>query len=85
MFFIFILDLITIFFSLLYLKITYFNPPVFVRKGSDGKAQLVLLDHGLYDTIKGDHRRALCQLYKAIIMNDEDAMDSYSQKLGVEG
>ncbi|XP_059173079.1 uncharacterized aarF domain-containing protein kinase 5-like isoform X1 [Physella acuta] len=57
---------------------------VFVRKGSDGKAQLVLLDHGLYDTIKGDHRRALCQLYKAIIMNDEEAMDSYSQKLGVE-
>ncbi|CAL1532375.1 unnamed protein product [Lymnaea stagnalis] len=56
---------------------------VFVRKGHDGKAQLVLLDHGLYDSLKGDDRRALCQLYKAIIMNDEEAMDENSYKLGV--
>lgn len=56
---------------------------VFVRKGSDGKAQLVLLDHGLYDSLEGPHRRALCQLYRAIIMHDEDAMVNYSTKLGV--
>nr|KAI8763515.1 hypothetical protein BgiMline_006451 [Biomphalaria glabrata] len=57
---------------------------VFIRKGADGKAQLVLLDHGLYDTLSGDHRRALCNLYKAIIMNDEEGMDKNSYKLGVK-
>ncbi|KAK3765791.1 hypothetical protein RRG08_026262 [Elysia crispata] len=56
---------------------------VFVRKGADGRAQLVLLDHGLYDSLEGPHRRALCQLYRAIIMHDEDAMVSNSVKLGV--
>ncbi|CAG5116393.1 unnamed protein product [Candidula unifasciata] len=57
---------------------------VFVRKGRDGKAQLVLLDHGLYDNLQGEHRRALCQLYKAIIMKDEAAMIENSNKLGVK-
>ncbi|XP_055892322.1 uncharacterized aarF domain-containing protein kinase 5-like isoform X2 [Biomphalaria glabrata] len=57
---------------------------VFIRKGADGKVQLVLLDHGLYDTLSGDHRRALCNLYKAIIMNDEEGMDKNSYKLGVK-
>ncbi|KAI8791316.1 putative aarF domain-containing protein kinase 5 isoform X1 [Biomphalaria glabrata] len=57
---------------------------VFIRKGADSKAQLVLLDHGLYDTLSGDHRRALCNLYKAIIMNDEEGMDKNSYKLGVK-
>ncbi|KAH9491642.1 putative aarF domain-containing protein kinase 5 [Bulinus truncatus] len=57
---------------------------VFVRKGPDGKAQLVLLDHGLYDTLNGEHRRALCHLYKAIIMNDEEEMEANSYKLGVK-
>ncbi|GFN79229.1 AARF domain containing protein kinase [Plakobranchus ocellatus] len=56
---------------------------VFVRKGRDGKAELVLLDHGLYDSLEGRHRRALCQLYQAIIMHDEDAMVNNSVKLGV--
>ncbi|BFZ13058.1 hypothetical protein BsWGS_16096 [Bradybaena similaris] len=57
---------------------------VFVRKGLDGKAQLVLLDHGLYDSLQGDHRRALCQLYKAIIMKDEEAMIENANRLGVK-
>ncbi|KAK0044013.1 putative aarF domain-containing protein kinase 5 isoform X1 [Biomphalaria pfeifferi] len=57
---------------------------VFIRKGADSKAQLVLLDHGLYDSLSGDHRRALCNLYKAIIMNDEEGMDKNSYKLGVK-
>ncbi|XP_005101564.1 uncharacterized aarF domain-containing protein kinase 5 isoform X1 [Aplysia californica] len=57
---------------------------VFVRKGQDNKAELVLLDHGLYDRLNGEHRRALCQLYQAIIMKDELAMDYNSNLLGVQ-
>lgn len=57
---------------------------VFVRRGRKGTAEIVLLDHGLYDTLKEPHRQALCQLYKAIIMKDDDAMDLNSERLGVK-
>lgn len=56
---------------------------VFVRKGQDGKAQLVLLDHGLYDYLNSRDRIRLCHLYKAIISRDEDMMKHYSLQLGV--
>lgn len=59
--------------------------PVFVRKGQDGKAQLVLLDHGLYDYLNSRDRIRLCHLYKAIISRDEDMMKHYSLQLGVTG
>jgi aarF domain-containing kinase len=59
--------------------------PVFVRKGSDKKAELVILDHGLYDYIKRDDRVNLCHLYKAIIMRNETNMEKYSLGLGVQG
>ncbi|KAK7115004.1 hypothetical protein V1264_000956 [Littorina saxatilis] len=57
---------------------------VFVRRGEKGTAQLVLLDHGLYDSLKPHERKALCQLYKAIIMLQEDKMQEFSTALGVE-
>nr|KAG5707224.1 hypothetical protein BaRGS_017908 [Batillaria attramentaria] len=57
---------------------------VFVRKGADGKAELVLLDHGLYDFLKPPDRKALCQVYKAIIMLREEDMQKYSLDLGVK-
>ncbi|OWF52119.1 uncharacterized aarF domain-containing protein kinase 5-like isoform X2 [Mizuhopecten yessoensis] len=57
---------------------------VFVRKGSDKKAELVLLDHGLYDILTPSHRQSLCHLFKAIVMQNEDNMQKYSQELGVE-
>jgi predicted unusual protein kinase regulating ubiquinone biosynthesis (AarF/ABC1/UbiB family) len=58
---------------------------VFIRKGGDGKAQLVLLDHGLYETLRPHERKALCSLYKAIIMLREEDMQKYSLQLGVRG
>ncbi|XP_076449179.1 putative aarF domain-containing protein kinase 5 [Babylonia areolata] len=56
---------------------------VFIRRGADGRAQLVLLDHGLYERLKPGERRSLCQLYKAIIMLQEDKMQLFSRDLGV--
>lgn len=56
---------------------------VFVRKDKNGKAQLVLLDHGLYDYLSDRDRVRLCHLYKAIIHRDEAMMKHYSSQLGV--
>lgn len=58
---------------------------VLVRKGPDGKAQLVLLDHGLYEILPEDVRQSLCNLWKSIIFNDHANMRKYSKELGVQG
>ncbi|XP_036607975.1 uncharacterized aarF domain-containing protein kinase 5 isoform X1 [Trichosurus vulpecula] len=57
---------------------------VLVRKGSDGQAELVLLDHGLYQFLNEKDRLALCQLWRAIILRDDAAMKKHSAELGVE-
>lgn len=58
---------------------------VLVRKGPDGKAQLVLLDHGLYQFLDQKDRSALCQLWRAIILRDDAAMKANAAALGVQG
>ncbi|XP_028356111.1 uncharacterized aarF domain-containing protein kinase 5 isoform X4 [Physeter macrocephalus] len=57
---------------------------VLVRKGPDGKGQLVLLDHGLYQFLDEKDRSALCQLWRAIILRDEAAMKAHAAELGVQ-
>ncbi|XP_072707856.1 uncharacterized aarF domain-containing protein kinase 5 [Ciconia boyciana] len=57
---------------------------VLVRRGPDGKAQLVLLDHGLYEFLSERDRAALCQLWRAIVLRDDAAMKLRSAELGVE-
>uniref|UniRef100_A0A8B9MRL1 AarF domain containing kinase 5 n=1 Tax=Accipiter nisus TaxID=211598 RepID=A0A8B9MRL1_9AVES len=57
---------------------------VLVRRGPDGKAQLVLLDHGLYEFLSERDRSALCQLWRAIVLRDDAAMKLRSAELGVE-
>ncbi|CAH8560852.1 unnamed protein product [Schistosoma turkestanicum] len=46
--------------------------------------QLVLLDHGLYDTLPCDKRKALCKMYQAILDSNELSMREASSFLGVE-
>lgn len=46
--------------------------------------QLVLLDHGLYDTLPCDKRKALCRMYQAILDSNESTMKEASSFLGVE-
>ncbi|KAM9165512.1 putative aarF domain-containing protein kinase 5 isoform 2-T2 [Pangshura tecta] len=58
---------------------------VLVRRGPDGKAQLVLLDHGLYEFLSERDRSALCKLWRAIILRDDAAMRACSAELGVKG
>ncbi|KAG7317402.1 hypothetical protein KOW79_019700 [Hemibagrus wyckioides] len=57
---------------------------VLVRRGPDKKAELVLLDHGLYECLSKSDRAALCQLWRSIILRDEAAMKRYSNDLGVK-
>ncbi|KAB0796815.1 hypothetical protein PPYR_10876 [Photinus pyralis] len=56
---------------------------VIIRKnGKD--AQLVLLDHGLYETISERDRTSLSCMWKAIVLQDHDQMRKYSKELGVD-
>ncbi|XP_041102410.1 uncharacterized aarF domain-containing protein kinase 5 isoform X1 [Polyodon spathula] len=57
---------------------------VLVRKGPDKKAELVLLDHGLYEFLSEHDRVALCKLWRSIILRDKPAMKKYSSDLGVK-
>ncbi|XP_047410364.1 uncharacterized aarF domain-containing protein kinase 5 isoform X4 [Sciurus carolinensis] len=57
---------------------------VLVRRGPDGKAELVLLDHGLYQFLDEKDRSALCQLWRTIILRDEAAMKEHAAALGVQ-
>ncbi|XP_026578789.1 uncharacterized aarF domain-containing protein kinase 5 [Pseudonaja textilis] len=57
---------------------------VLVQKGPDGKAQLVLLDHGLYEVLHEKNREALCKLWRAIILRDDASMQLHAQQLGVK-
>ncbi|XP_050396055.1 uncharacterized aarF domain-containing protein kinase 5 isoform X2 [Patella vulgata] len=57
---------------------------IFIRPGKDGKAQLVLLDHGLYDRLSPKDRHNLSHMYKAIVLNDEVKMEHFSHELGVD-
>uniref|UniRef100_A0A8C3S0C3 AarF domain containing kinase 5 n=1 Tax=Chelydra serpentina TaxID=8475 RepID=A0A8C3S0C3_CHESE len=57
---------------------------VLVRRGPDGKAQLVLLDHGLYEFLSERDRTALCKLWRAIILRDDAGMKVCSAELGVK-
>ena len=58
---------------------------VYVREDNNGAAQIVLLDHGLYEYIDTEERVALANLYKAIILKDEQSMQYHSELMNVKG
>lgn len=56
-----------------------------MRKGSDGSAELILLDHGLYETVPDNYRESLSNLWQAIVFNNHNDMKKYCTELGVKG
>ncbi|CAL8100513.1 unnamed protein product [Calicophoron daubneyi] len=46
--------------------------------------QLVLLDHGLYDSLPNEKRVHLCNMYQAILDCDRQRMRTHSEALGVK-
>uniref|UniRef100_A0A1A8D1A8 AarF domain containing kinase 5 n=1 Tax=Nothobranchius kadleci TaxID=1051664 RepID=A0A1A8D1A8_NOTKA len=57
---------------------------VLVRQGPNKRAELVLLDHGLYEYLSEHDREALCKLWRAIVLRDDAAMKTCSNALGVK-
>ncbi|XP_059496580.1 uncharacterized aarF domain-containing protein kinase 5 isoform X4 [Stegostoma tigrinum] len=57
---------------------------ILVRKGPDGKAELVLLDHGLYESLNIKDRISLCKLWRSIILLNDAAMKKFANELGVK-
>lgn len=58
---------------------------VFVRKGQDNKAQIVLLDHGLYEYLPEKTRISLCNFWESMILKNTHALNVYGKELNVEG
>lgn len=58
---------------------------VLIRKQSSGKAEVVILDHGLYQPLPTSVRQPLCRLWKAIVVGDHRQMKDNSAQLGVTG
>ncbi|CAG9767963.1 unnamed protein product [Ceutorhynchus assimilis] len=56
---------------------------VLVRK-CNGQTELVILDHGLYQTTTKEERMALSHFWKAIVLANHDNMKTYSKSLGVD-
>ncbi|XP_053916590.1 uncharacterized aarF domain-containing protein kinase 5 [Cuculus canorus] len=56
---------------------------VLVRRGADGKAELILLDHGLYEELSQRDREWLCRLWRAMVLRDESGVRSCARQIGV--
>ncbi|KAK9885956.1 hypothetical protein WA026_013832 [Henosepilachna vigintioctopunctata] len=56
---------------------------ILIRKKA-GSAELVLLDHGLYQQIPDREKQALCHMWTAIVLGDHSKMQKYSNILGVQ-
>ncbi|KAM9091031.1 aarF domain-containing protein kinase 1 isoform 2-T6 [Megaptera novaeangliae] len=56
---------------------------VLVRKcPGTGKAEIVLLDHGLYQVLTEEFRLDYCHLWQSLIWTDMKSVKKYSQRLG---
>ncbi|XP_022361093.1 uncharacterized aarF domain-containing protein kinase 1 isoform X3 [Enhydra lutris kenyoni] len=56
---------------------------VLVRKcPGTGKAEVVLLDHGLYQVLTDEFRLDYCRLWQSLIWTDMEKVKKYSQRLG---
>ncbi|XP_004584631.2 aarF domain-containing protein kinase 1 isoform X2 [Ochotona princeps] len=56
---------------------------VLVRKHPDtGRAEIILLDHGLYQVLTDEFRLDYCHLWQSLIWTDMKKVKTYSQRLG---
>lgn len=58
---------------------------VFIRKGENNIFEIVLLDHGLYETISPETRLSLCNFWESIVFKDVLGMNKYAKELNVDG
>ena len=55
-----------------------------IRKLKDGSPEIVILDHGLYETLPDKTRKPLCKVWQAVVENDYEGMEKNSKLLGVD-
>ncbi|XP_030380137.1 uncharacterized aarF domain-containing protein kinase 5 [Scaptodrosophila lebanonensis] len=57
---------------------------IFVRRNAErGNADIILLDHGLYEELPEPVRGPLCEFWEATVLRDERKMEKAAQKLGI--
>ncbi|KAH8270514.1 hypothetical protein KR018_011040, partial [Drosophila ironensis] len=57
---------------------------IFVRPNAkNGRAEIVLLDHGLYEELPKDVRGPLCDFWEATVLRDEKMMEAAAAKMGI--
>nr|XP_053632143.1 uncharacterized aarF domain-containing protein kinase 5-like isoform X5 [Cherax quadricarinatus] len=56
---------------------------VLIRRSKHGGAEIVILDHGLYQCLPTSVRQPLCRLWKAIVLGNHKEMQKNSAQLGV--
>jgi len=55
-----------------------------VRKNSkSGRADIILLDHGLYEELPQNVRGPLCEFWEATVLRDETKMQAAAEKIGI--
>ncbi|XP_065352796.1 uncharacterized aarF domain-containing protein kinase 5 isoform X1 [Cloeon dipterum] len=57
---------------------------ILVRKTKSGSAELVLLDHGLYQELPQKIRKSLGNMWRCIVMRDYPGMKLFATQLGVQ-
>lgn len=58
---------------------------ILVKKSADNKAEIILLDHGLYATLTPKFRYEYAKLWLSILNVDREAMRQHSMSLGIKG
>ncbi|KAH8379298.1 hypothetical protein KR009_004092, partial [Drosophila setifemur] len=57
---------------------------IFVRRNSkNGLADIILLDHGLYEELPANVRGPLCEFWEATVLRDEAKMQTAAEKIGI--
>ncbi|KAL1500909.1 hypothetical protein ABEB36_006328 [Hypothenemus hampei] len=58
---------------------------ILIKRNEQGNCDIVLLDHGLYATLKDEFRINYANLWLSILDRDRRGMRIYSKNLGIEG
>uniref|UniRef100_B4N5D2 GK20341 n=2 Tax=Drosophila willistoni TaxID=7260 RepID=B4N5D2_DROWI len=56
---------------------------IFVRPNAKGRADIILLDHGLYEELPAEVRGPLCEFWEATVLRNEAKMKTAAQKIGI--
>lgn len=56
-----------------------------MRKNDKDKVEIVLLDHGLYETISSETRLSLCQFWESLVLKDVARLKKFAKELNVDG